>query len=294
MYRTDLAAEQCDLLEGRLPEGINRERLEFSNLIIERVEVSTNEAAKMLGKVKGLYVTITAPPFGSAQEMSGDEILKISEEIAFMLPENGLILVAGIGNNDITPDAVGPVTARRIIATRHIDHRSAHKNVLGKIRPTAVLAPGVLGQTGMETSEIISSIVKDISPCAVIVVDALAARNANRLGNTIQISNSGISPGSGIMNHRRELSEKTLGVPVVSIGVPTVVDATTLASDLLDSREEDVEKRRNLFEAQGQTMMITPREIDIIVSHIGNTLALSINKAIQNDMTLEIIQYLIN
>lgn len=293
-FRTDLALEAVKPHDGDLPPGIEQTERQEGNLKIHRVEISDEKAARLVGKPAGDYVTVTVPAFSGAAELSEEEICAIAKEISDMLPPDGLTLVVGLGNNDITPDAIGPRTARQILATRHISGDLARQNGLPGLRPTAAIAPGVLGQTGMETAEIIRSLVKDLKPSAVIVIDALAARSASRLGNTIQIANSGISPGSGVMNSRKELSRESLGVPVISIGIPTVVDATTLASDLLDSAEEDIEKRRGLFEPEGAAMMITPREIDVLIGHACKTLSLAVNKALQPDMTLEEIGYLVS
>lgn len=293
-FRTDLALEAAEPHAAKLPKGVAQsERIE-GNLTINRVEISDSSAAKLIGKPVGNYVTVTVPAFSGASELSEEEICAVAKEISDMLPDSGLTLVVGLGNNDITPDAIGPRTARQVLATRHISADAARKSGLPGLRPTASIAPGVLGQTGMETAEIICSLVKDLKPSAVIVIDALAARSASRLGNTIQIASSGISPGSGVMNSRKELSMDSLGVPVVSIGIPTVVDATTLASDLLDSAEENIEKRRGLFEPEGAAMMITPREIDVLIGHACKTLSLAINKALQPGLTLEEIDYLVS
>lgn len=293
-FRTDLAMEGAEPHRGSLPAGVSVDEYEFGSLTIHSVKITGKEGAEAIGKPVGEYTTITTPPFYGSVEVEEEEISAIAREIAAMLPKQGLILVVGLGNNDITPDAVGPRTAHQILATRHISGELAEKSGIGALRPAAAIAPGVLGQTGIETSEIIRSIVRDIRPSAVVVVDALAARSASRLGNTIQIANSGISPGSGVMNSRKELSERTLGVPVVSIGIPTVVDAATLAGDLLEGGEDDLEKRRQLFEPRGQSMMITPREIDVLIGHACRTLALAINKAFQPGMTLEEIGYLVS
>lgn len=291
-YRTDLAAEADSLQQAQLPAGVSQQTRESGNLSIHHVSITSKEGATAVGKPLGEYITITTPPFSQSAEISEDELSVIAQELAALLPQEGLVLVVGLGNNDITPDAIGPRTIHRILATRHIQGEVARQAGLEGLRPTAALAPGVLGQTGIETSEIIRSVVDDIRPAAVVVVDALASRSAARLGATIQIASSGISPGSGVMNARRELSADTLGVPVVSVGIPTVVDASTLAGDLLNSSEPDIEKRRTLFEPRGQAMMITPREIDQLISHACQTLSLAINKALQPQLTLEEIGYL--
>lgn len=293
-FRTDLAIESSGLEEGKLPSGVSTEQYELGNLSIHRVKISDQEGAQIIGKPIGDYITVTTPPFGSAAEITEEEIDVIAQELAGLLPESGLVLVVGLGNNDITPDAIGPRTVHQVLATRHISGELARQSGLDGLRATAAVAPGVLGQTGIETSEIISSVVSQIHPAAVVVVDALAARSTSRLGRTIQIASAGISPGSGVQNARKELSQATLGVPVVSVGIPTVVDATTLAGDLLEGGDEDLEKRRSLFEPEGETMMITPREIDVLIGHACKTLSLAVNKALQPQLTLEEIGYLVS
>ena len=172
-----------------------------------------------------------------------ERIQTAAKEIRSLLPEKGLVLVAGLGNSDITPDDLGPRTANMILATRHISEELARAVGLIGLRPVAVLAPGVLGQTGIETGELLYSIVQRLSPAALIVVDALASRRLDRLGCTLQISDTGISPGSGVGNARPHISRETMGVPVISMGVPTVVDAATLAADLLHC-EDDAEQEQ--------------------------------------------------
>jgi len=288
-FRTDLAAE----LVAQAPplHGLEQQEESFGSLQFHTVRITQEQAARRVGKPIGTYVTVTTPPFERGEEITEEELTAIAQRVSEFLPDKGLTLVVGLGNNDITPDAIGPRTVHQILATRHIGEDLKKQVGLEHLRPVAVLAPGVLGQTGIETSEIIQSLVKSVRPDAVVVVDALAARDANRLVNTIQIANTGISPGSGVQNSRMEISQETLGVPVVSIGVPTVIDATTLASDLLQG-EEDIEKCRMLFEPRGTQMMITPREIDKLISHACKTLSQALNKALQPDMTLEEISYL--
>ena len=292
-YRTDLAAETARDFSEKNLLGLEQEDCEFGNLQVHTVRIIDRTTAEMVGKPVGEYITITTPPLSSGLEISEEELCHIAGQIAGLIPEEGLILVVGLGNNDITPDAIGPRTVHRVIATRHLSREIKEQSGLEKLRAVAVLSPGVLGQTGMESCEIIHALVEDINPRAVLVIDALAARSAERLCNTIQIANSGISPGSGVMNSRKEVSLNTLGVPVVSIGVPTVVDAATLAGDLLGG-EDCLEALRPVFEPGGRQMMITPREIDTVISHACHALSMSINKALQPDMTLEEISYLVS
>ncbi len=291
-HRTDLATELAAQAAPSLP-GLTRKLESFGALRIETVSVTTPQAAKAVGKPAGDYVTVTTPPFHAAQEVTEEETAAIARHIAAMLPESGLILIVGLGNNDITPDAVGPRTVRRVLATRHIGGEAKRQAGLEDLRPVAALAPGVLGQTGIETSEIVGAVVKDIRPAAVVVIDALAARDAGRLGRTVQIANTGIAPGSGVHNSRKELSGTTLGVPVVSIGVPTVIDAATLAADLLPGGE-DRDDVRARFAPEGVAMMITPREIDSLLARACRVLSQAVNKALQPSLTLEELDYLSN
>lgn len=287
-FRTDLAMENTSPHSGNLPKGVTQEEHSFGGLTINTVEITDQEGAKLIGKPQGRYVTVMTPPFYGSTELSDEEIEHIAGEIASFLPGEGLVFIVGLGNNDITPDAVGPRTARSVLATRHFSGEVSSTVGLSSLRPTAAIAPGVLGQTGIESSEIIHSIVRDINPSAVVVIDALAARDISRLGSTVQISNSGISPGSGVQNQRKELSKNTLGVPVVSIGIPTVVDAVTLVNDLTGGDGET----QFLVGKEAERMMITPREIDVLIDHACKTLALAINKALQPDMTLDELVYL--
>ncbi|WP_312643867.1 GPR endopeptidase [Hydrogenoanaerobacterium sp.] len=293
-FRTDLAME---LEEQHRPEqlsGITSEDETVGNLQINRIKITTEEAAQKIGKPVGEYITVTVPPFSDDVTSANDEIEAMAQQIQHLIGDDkGLALVVGLGNQQITPDALGPKVAEGIIATRHIKGEVAEAAGLSHLRPVAAIAPGVLGQTGIETGEVISSLVHDIKPSCVIAVDALASRSLDRLGCTVQIANSGISPGSGVANARKELSQKTLGVPVVSIGVPTVVDGTTLAGDLMQGREMmSDEQIRERFEPRGAMMMVTPREIDLVIQRAAKVIALAINRALQPQMSLDDIVYL--
>ena len=206
--------------------------------------------------------------------MNENAINAVCDELIEFLPK-GLVLVAGLGNTAITPDAIGPKAANGVLATRHIEGEIARSIGLDDMRPVAVISPGVLGQTGIETGEIIAGIAKLINPAAVIVIDALASRCLSRLGCTIQMSDTGICPGSGVGNARAEISKKTIGVPVISVGIPTVVDAVTLAQDLTG---HECEKTVN---PRGAKMIVTPQEIDLLVSRGASTVSMAINYALQ-------------
>lgn len=288
-FRTDLALEQMESLGGHnLPEGITVSAVQYDQITVNCVDITSDAGAKAIGKPQGKYLTVELPPFYSSNQSTEKEIEAMAQEIRKLIPDSGTVLVVGLGNIHITPDALGPRTCDLILATRHISGELAKSSGLGDLRPVAALAPGVLGQTGIESGEIIHSIVKDIAPAAVIAVDALAARSLDRLGCTIQLANSGISPGSGVMNRRFELSKSTLGVDVVSMGVPTVVDAATLVSDMGGGEPSLAQSDR------ARAMMVTPREVDLLIERAAKVLSLSINHALQPHISVEDIGYLVS
>ena len=204
--RTDLALEQRELVPEGAP-GIESDELNLGDAHITRIRVTSQEGAEALGKPMGTYVTVEVPAFTDDAGLDDTLVTAIKNELSRILPDEGLVLVAGLGNTRITPDALGPKTAAGVLATRHITGEIARSAGLGDLRGVAVLAPGVLGQTGIETSEIIAGIVEKVHPAAVIVVDALASRRLSRLGCTVQMSDSGIRPGAGVGNARREISK---------------------------------------------------------------------------------------
>ena len=198
-------------------------------------------------------------------------------ELGKFLPQEGCVFLAGLGNRAITPDALGPRVASKVLATRHLRTALTAEELtyLPELRPVCVLAGGVLGQTGMESAELIEAVCKQIQPAAVVAVDALACAELSRLGTTIQMSDSGISPGSGVANHRAELSRRTLGVPVIALGIPTVVDLHTAVQGIYG---KSVPKDR-------PNMMVTPRDIDRLIDHAGDLLACALNMALHDGMT---------
>lgn len=284
--RTDLALEQKEMLEeeSRPPEGVESDEIQMGPVRVTRIRVRNEAGERALGRKIGTYVTVEVPPLTDDAGLDENALAAVRRELSALLPEEGAVLVAGLGNTRITPDALGPKTAGRVLATRHIAGEVARAAGLGELRPVAVLAPGVLGQTGMETAEILAGSVERIRPAAVVVVDALASRRLNRLGCTVQISDTGISPGAGVGNRRQEISRATLGVPVVSMGVPTVVDAGTLAWDLLGGRPP---KDAELTNPRGAGMIVTPREIDLLIDRAALLVAQAINCALQPGLDSE-------
>ncbi len=274
--RTDLAIESPALSEETIP-GIEQSTQKEEGMTISTVHIKTEEGAKALEKPIGDYITFSLDSIRGYTDNLEGEISSFAKRLKSMLPPKGLILIAGLGNSDITPDAIGPLTVDGILSTRHFSGMDAHG--LENLRPVSAVAPGVLGQTGIETAEILHGVCEKIKPAAVVAVDALAARSLDRLGNTIQMSNTGISPGSGVKNSRKELSEDTLGLPVVAIGVPTVVDMNTIAYDLTNQTPAPSEA--------AQDMMVTPRQIDKMISKASKFLSLGINCALQPDLEME-------
>lgn len=279
-FRTDLALEEKETLQTDI-DGVDFECEDFKDVKVSRLKIKSDSAAKKLRKDKGDYVTIEVPTLTDDFKNAEEKFKIIADEIKKMIPKKGLILIIGIGNIEITPDALGPKSASLILATRHISGELAKSIGLEGLRPVAVLSPGVLGQTGIEVGEIILSLVKRLNPCAVIAIDALASKHLKRLGCTVQISNTGIAPGSGIGNMRLALDKSTLGVPVIGIGVPTVVDAATLASDLLSvSSQGQMDSFKEKISPRGEKMIVTPREIDLLIQRASKLISMSINCAL--------------
>ncbi len=284
-FRTDLALE-AHKINGGQTEGTVFESEKKSSLKISRLHIQSDSAAQKLEKPKGRYITVEGLPLTDHFRDVCEQIEIIAEEIAALLPENGTVLVIGIGNTDITPDALGPFSADTVLATRHIRGEIARSAGLDNLRPTAVLSPGVLGQTGIETGEIIISLLGRLKPCAVIAVDALASKSISHLGKTIQISDSGISPGSGIGNHRLRLNKETLGIPVIGIGMPTVVDAATLVSDMSGGNGTSFDRHKNFI--------VTPKEIDLLIERASKLIGMAINCALQQNYSFSDLAALVS
>ncbi len=270
-------------IAGERVAGMDFREYRENDMKISRLTVKNLRAKQILGKEIGTYITIELPSLTDNFRETDDKVKTIGKEIRRLLPVNGLLLVAGLGNENITPDSLGPKTGGRVLATRHISGELARSSGLDRLRPVAVINTGVTGQTGIETGEYILSVVKRIKPNAVVAIDALASRRIERLGRTVQISDAGISPGAGVGNHRTRINQETLGVPVIAIGVPTVVDARTFADDLLGADE----MRRGFSYAQSQPMIVIPREIDLLTERASRLLGFSLNAAMQNSFELK-------
>lgn len=271
--RTDLAVEKRgELLKS---DNIKTEKIKLERVEIDRMAVKSDSDE---GIKKGNYITISFDKF-TPDDLSGELHTAIKTELSALLKSNDRVLVVGLGNREITPDAIGPLVVDKIFSTRHIKKAMAEEVGLKGLRSVSAIATGVLGQTGIEAAEIILGAVEKTKPAAVIVIDALAAGDISRLGTTIQMTDSGIRPGSGVGNSRAEISEKTIGVPTVAIGVPTVVDAASFIEG----------ETKSQYRGGGATLMVTPRDIDTMINYSAKTIAHAINCALQPEIESSIL-----
>lgn len=283
--RTDLALEAREFVDEK-EEGVVVKEEEQDGIKISEIKILNQKAAKKMNKPIGTYITAELAPLTDNLRDGDSKSEYIGKLIETLLPKEGTILIAGIGNETITPDALGPKSADNILATRHITGELKRSLGFSGLRSVAVLAPGVLGQTGIETGELIKSVVESIKPSAVIAIDALASRSLSRLGCTIQISDAGISPGSGVGNHRLSLNKETMGIPVIGIGVPTVVDAQTLALELIPEAKLSYQQK-GLVSPRGEQMIVTPREIDLLIERASRLVGMSLNCALHKGLSVE-------
>lgn len=313
--RTDLALEQKERFEADnveisgvvLEENYDEER----EIKITTVKIETENGAKIMGKPVGTYITIEAPNMAIPDEGYHEEISReLSKFLKTLLKkEKGdySVLVVGLGNRQVTPDALGPYVADNLNVTRHII-KEYGKYAMGeeKVHLVSAVVPGVTGQTGMETVEIVKGIVQETKPDFIVAIDALAARNSKRLNRTIQIADTGIHPGSGVGNQRNAINRETVGVPVIAIGVPTVVDAATIVNDAMEnllaalessemlkgvgvvmqgySAAEKYELVKELIAPHLNGMFVTPKDIDDTVKRISYTISEALNLLFSNQV----------
>lgn len=294
-FRTDLALERHETALKEELAGVDFSVRQKDGIKITHITVKDKRGEKALGKKKGRYITAELPGIEKSAEHLDKWSDVISQEIKKLLPKEGTVLVAGLGNRDITPDAIGPECISQLLATRHIKGEAGIPAYLSDLRSVAGIVPGVLGNTGIETAEILKGVVEQIKPSAVIVIDALASRSLARLGNTVQMCDTGVSPGSGVGNRRKTINCDFLGVPVIAVGVPTVVDGITVALDIMEeSGVELTEEKRNKILRSEKGMMVTPKEIDLTVKRAARLLSLSVNRALQPDMSAEDITAIVS
>ena len=315
LVRTDLALEAAEPFknENNLPYGVtvDEDYDEINEIRVTVVDVMSDIGAKKLGKPIGKYITVETPHMDEPDDGYHQEITKVLiKQLMQLLPglSQKKILVAGIGNREITPDALGPLVVEHLFITRHLFQMYAPtSSILKGLGNISAIAPGVMGQTGMEGQEIIHGIIEETKPEVLIVIDALAARSTQRLNRTIQLTNTGIHPGAGIGNHRNELTEKTLDIPVIAIGIPTVIDAATIVTDTMQNlfkalkneakQSADIYRKdtslksilesfdiqeqhalmREIMDPGMMDMFVTPKDIDETIGRISFTISEAIN-----------------
>lgn len=279
--RTDLALEARESIEDKA-EGLHgvvveEHYEESSDVHITKVVVETKNGAKMLGKPMGVYITLEAPAMTEPEDDYHQEISEIlADQLRSILPEpdrEKSILVVGLGNREVTADSLGPNVVDNLFINRHIvrEYGKVAYN-RSKMHQVSSLIPGVMAKTGMESAEIIKGVISETKPDLVIVIDALAARSTKRLNRTIQITNTGIHPGSGVGNHRNAITEESLHVPVLALGVPTVVDAATIVGDAMGERPVALKELNNMY--------VTTKDVDQQIQQISHILCDGINKAL--------------
>lgn len=308
--RTDLAVEENERIQEKKKTvrgvTVEEERFEEEDINIITVHIETENGAREMGKPKGTYITLEASAMAEDDEGYHREISqKLAEVLKRLIPvekKELSILVAGLGNRMVTPDALGPQVADHLCITRHIIRefgKFAYENE--NVQHISSIVPGVMAQTGMESREIIAGVIREVKPDYLIVIDALAARSARRLGRTIQITDTGINPGSGVGNHRHSITKETIGIPVIAIGIPTVVEAATIVHDsmstLIDELAQSETMRplknswgklnemehknliRELLSPQLNNMFVTPKDIDAEIKQMSYTVSEGINIA---------------
>ena len=301
--RTDLAVETREEIakKGEIGDGVLFSEEVIDGFLCSEIEITNESGEKITGRGMGKYITIE---FGRIWLKEYSDFIFAVELIAKKIKmlageDTQKILIAGLGNNYITADSIGPKALQKILITRHLKQQlpGLYDNDNFDLTEMSGIAPGVLGQTGMETAEIILSVTEEIKPSLVIIIDALASRKVSRLATTVQLSNTGISPGSGVGNHRQAIDSKLLGTKVISIGVPTVVDAATLSYDVLEETYKylnvtpddrlTVDILNASLEEMGGNFFVTPKESDVIINEVSKVIGYSVNRAFYEDISIE-------
>lgn len=284
-FRTDLAVEAIEnhKTAAALPHVRQSDRT-LEGFAVHEVRILSEDAAREIGKPQGRYLTLELDALIRREEDAFPRACKALSTLLRELlphPNDGPVLIAGLGNRMITPDAIGPQTADHVIATRHLVAQSPA--IFADWQPVSALAPGVLGQTGVETGEVICGVLDRVRPAAVIAVDALAAGRLSRLLRTVQLADTGITPGAGVGNARAALNKETLGVPVIAVGVPTVVDGATLAHEISSQLGQPA---CEALDDLSQPVMITTRDIDREVADISRMIGYAVNMALHPHLSV--------
>ncbi|MDE5884211.1 MAG: GPR endopeptidase [Oscillospiraceae bacterium] len=275
-YRTDLALETVTGLQEK-PRITEHHRGNYFQ--ITEIVIPDEDAGRSLGKPAGRYITLESEPLSGFSDQYEQMAVELAGEIRELIPDDGGILVAGLGNANITPDALGVRVTEKILATRHLQKELTEQDddFLKQLRPVSVIAGGVMGQTGIESAEFLQVVAELVQPAAILAIDALACSDLERLGTTIQIADTGIAPGSGVANHRKALNQENFGVPVIGIGVPTVIGIRSIAETISETVSESLPEAFS-------GMMVTPRDIDRLISQSAYILACGINLALHPDL----------
>lgn len=304
--RTDLALEAHEMLTEAAEEihGITCDTKTEGGITISRVVVESEEASQKINKPKGQYITLELAGLNISEGADYENTCqRLAKELSTLLSlkDDSQILVVGLGNWNITPDALGPKVISKLMITRHL-HTYMPEQTPECLRPVCGISPGVLGITGMETGEVIQGVCDKIKPDAVIVIDALAARNLNRISTTIQLCDTGITPGAGVGNKRKALNKDTLGVPVIAVGVPTVIDAITLTADMMQAsqsplspddenlRDKSLAALRASLPDNLKQFIVAPKDVDLLIDRISKVVANGINLALHKEISLQDIE----
>ena len=301
-FRTDLAMESVGENTGRL-EGVKVSTHHAGGITHTRIRIEKENAAERLGRRVGEYITLECADLPKCSTHIRELLARMMAiDIKRMLPDTGEVLVVGLGNRNVTADALGTRVVERMLVTRHL-HQAMAEELQGKLRGVSAIAPGVLGLTGIETAELCRGLVKHVRPCAVVAIDALAAYETQRICTAVQITDTGIQPGSGVGNHRLGLTEETLGVKVIAVGVPMVVYASTIARDAMtrlidrygafeEGQEEAADALlKQVAEGFLGEMVVTPREIDELVLSVASLLSDGLNRALQPAVDAETLHH---
>lgn len=294
--RTDLALEAHEInAQAGREDGIRTEEETIDGFSITTVHVGEGEGERLAKKKAGTYINVdVGKSWLLASEGFAALVALLAGQLRKLFPAvfSGTALVVGLGNYDITADSIGPKAVEKVVVTRHLRTLNPQLYESAGFGDLCAFAPGVLGQTGMESAEIVRSIVEAVRPSLIVAIDALASRRLARLATTVQLCDTGIYPGAGVSNRRSELSAETLGVPVISIGVPTVVDAATLAYDLL-GENADEKTAAALLAGDGKDMFITLKESDVITKQTARLLGFAINRAFHGELSVEEMEELL-
>lgn len=293
--RTDMANEALAMMMQESPGVVSSRESPVTGIDITRVDVQDQKGARSIGKEIGRYITIDAPSLIDGEVEFQQSLIKVlARELSSLLgtlSERDTVLVIGLGNRDVTPDSLGPSVVDRVLVSRHVT-QYLPELVDEKVKSLCALAPGVLGVTGIETAEVIQGVIEHVKPKALIAIDALASRSTERISTSIQLSDSGIHPGSGIGNKRVKLNRESLGLPVIAVGIPTVVYASTISEDAISLLLEDMgqsDQEENLRTLISQIvnerigpLVVTPKEIDKIIQEASMLIAEAINLAVHD------------